>query len=384
MPPSFLAHLGRAILEPVGPSPLGPGFDRNLWVTSTGPRPDNPQVAALVDLAHAETRAGRFAAAAAVSRIARALAPDEPAPQLILPIVGPWLRGRGDAPAGQEANFHRARGDAYRILGDAEAAASEYRAALTYDPDLVQAYIGLSELRLPGEPYVAWLDRLHQLLQPRVYLEIGVEKGRTLGLARPPTRAVGVDPQPDISVRFRTETHVYAETSDAFFVRSDLHSILGGPVDFAFIDGMHVFQQALRDFINIEALCHRGAVIALHDTYPLDEITQRPERHCRFYSGDVWKTVACLRELRPDLQIQTIATPWTGLTIITGLDPQSRVLSEGYDAAVARVADYRYEAMEGELPQIVGLTPNDWDAFASGFARRAELRAPAAQAPAGA
>ena len=49
----------------------------------------------------------------------------------------------------QEAALHCSRSGSSRLLGDSEAAAA-YRTALTFDDDLVQAYIGLSELRMPG------------------------------------------------------------------------------------------------------------------------------------------------------------------------------------------------------------------------------------------
>ena len=42
-------------------------------------------------------------------------------------------------------------------------------------------------------------------------------------------------------------------TSDDFFASHDLAQVLGGrPVDLAYIDGMHQFEFALRDFMNLE------------------------------------------------------------------------------------------------------------------------------------
>ena len=45
---------------------------------------------------------------------------------------------------------------------------------------------------------------------------------------------------------------IYELTSDEFFARYDLSELLGGPVELAFIDGLHLFEQVLRDFVNLE------------------------------------------------------------------------------------------------------------------------------------
>ena len=162
-----------------------------------------------------------------------------------------------------------------------------------------------------------------------------MHEGRSIALARPPTCAIGVDPLPKIKMPFKTETHIFAEESDEFFARERLKKILSGrPVSLSFIDGLHLFEQSLKDFMNLEAYCDSRSVILLHDTYPLDETTQQRTRRTGFYTGDVWKMVLCLRRFRPELDVFTIATPWSGLTAITGLNPDSRVLSENFNLAV--------------------------------------------------
>jgi hypothetical protein len=131
LPPSVLPQLARAIVEPVrGEPPLGPSFDRSLWLATASPRPSDQICADLVDLAKDEFRQRRFQAAAAVARLARAHAPDEPAPQHLLTMAGAWLRHLGEPDDDERAGFHLARAKAYRVLGDDEAAAAEYRAAL--------------------------------------------------------------------------------------------------------------------------------------------------------------------------------------------------------------------------------------------------------------
>ena len=363
LPHQALPHLLRLALDPIprtNNGPLGGSFDRSLWSITPVARPADARIAALVDLAHTEFRAGRFEAAAAVARLARSRAPNEIEPQRLLAHAGPWLRTRVP-PDDRRAEFHLALGEAYRLLGDSDKSTSEYRAALTFDADLVQANLGLVSLRMPGDNYWNWLERLHAALVPETYLEIGIDRGQSLCFARPPTRVIGVDPEPKIDVPLKTETHIFCETSDVFFAQRRLVPLLDNrPLALVFIDGLHVFQQSLKDFINVEAYCGPRSVVLIHDTVPLDEVTQRPERQRKFYSGDVWKTVLCLKHYRPDLDIFTIATPPTGLTVVTGLDPTSRVLADGYEEAVARFVNTSFSAVESILETMLNVIPNNW------------------------
>ena len=83
--------------------------------------------------------------------------------------------------------------------------------------------------------------------------------------------AIAVDPEPVLNVPLKAETHIYSETSDKFFAERRLETLLSGrPLTLAFIDGLHVFQQSLRDFMNVEAFCGPRSVVLLHDTIPLD------------------------------------------------------------------------------------------------------------------
>jgi hypothetical protein len=381
LPRPALARFARAALDPVrvrlggGEPPLGAAFDRALWSLVPIVRPADPINAALVDLAHGEFRAGRFEAAAAVARLARRHAPDEPEPQRLLAQVGVWLP-HGEPPADRSAEVHFALGEAFRFLGDKDNAQSQYRAALAVDDDLPEVRIGLAKLRMPGDDYLSWLQRLHAVLAPETYLEIGVARGRSLCLAQPPTRAIGVDPQPRIDVAFSADTHIFRETSDEFFARSGPTLVLPGlRLSLTFLDGAHEFRQALKDFINVEAYCGPRSVVLLHDTVPLDEVTQRAERQRKFYTGDVWKTVLCLKHYRPDLDIFTIATPWSGLTVIAGLNTDKRVLSENYAAAVARFADLPYSEIENRLDAALNIVPNDWRAVEARLKARGILSA---------
>lgn len=379
LPRAALTHFLQAATTPV-PSilgatepPLGPSLDGALWWVTDRDRPSGTQVAQLLDLAESEYRAGRHAAAAAVCRLVRAHAPDEPAPQRLLAYASQWSIGLALSRDELVASY-LARAEAYRLMGRPEDAGAEYRAALAVDHDIREAHLGLARLRMPGDDYYSWLERLHEALRPEYYVEIGVDQGATLRLARPPTRAFGVDPEPSVAWPLRTETHVFAESSDAFFSERRLDPWLAGrPVGLAFIDGLHHFEQCLKDFMHLEPYCGRTSVILLHDTVPLDERTQQRKRETLFWTGDVWKAVLALRRYRPDLDIFTIATAPTGLTVVTGLDPSSRVLAEVYEDAVASFLDTPFSEVEPHLSDVLGLVPNDWPAVAERLKRRGTL-----------
>jgi hypothetical protein len=263
------------------------------------------------------------------------------------------------------AEFHFGRGEAYRLLGEGKRAAAEYEAALTFNNNLSEARIGLCLQRMPGQDFRAWLDWFHRTLRPTTYLEIGIAAGRSLALARPPTRAIGVDPVHRITEEFKAETHVVTATSDDFFARDALRPFLGGePLALAFIDGDHVFEQALKDFINIERYCGPRSVVLLHDTMPLDEPMQERVKRIDFYAGDIWKTVLCLKHYRPDIDVFTIATPWTGLTVVTGLNPASDILPKVFQEAAVRFAAARYLEYKDKWPEALNVVANDIDVVA--------------------
>lgn len=150
LPRPALARFVRAAIDPVSvygrETPLGAHFDRELWSLKPAAQPADPIIAALVDLAQNEFRAHRYESAAAVSRLIRERAPDEPEPQRLLSLIGSWLSMYGP-PADRKAGYHYALGEAYRLLGDSAAATSEFQTALTFDPDHPQAHHGLGMLR---------------------------------------------------------------------------------------------------------------------------------------------------------------------------------------------------------------------------------------------
>ncbi len=225
---------------------------------------------------------------------------------------------------------------ALRHHGEASAAL-RHAMALGTDIEILDL---LAEAMFPGPRYRDHLAALHEWLRPERYLEIGVFKGETLALARPGTQAIGVDPapRPEAARAYAAATTILRMTSDACFA-NDAPQI-AGKIDLAFIDGLHLFEQVLRDVINVERCCQPGSVIVLHDTLPVAQAATARLRRTSHWCGDVWKIVPCLRRHRPDLAMLTIPTHPSGLTLITRLDPScgtpfARTLADRFDEVVA-------------------------------------------------
>jgi hypothetical protein len=218
-----------------------------------------------------------------------------------------------------------------------------------------------------GVPYEAFLKQIHDLWQPRSYLEIGVDTGATLALAQ--CSAVAVDPVLKLQGNpfgRRLETYLFQMTSDAFFARHSLKTFFPAGIDFAFLDGMHRFEFLLRDFVNTERFAHKHTVIALHDCHPVNaEMADREWNYesradvatSEWWAGDVWKLLPILRDLRPDLDVTILDCPPTGLVVVRNLDPGSKALIQAYNEIIAKYRDvslgsFGLERFRAEFPTV--------------------------------
>ncbi|MEP6637824.1 MAG: class I SAM-dependent methyltransferase [Chloroflexota bacterium] len=200
-----------------------------------------------------------------------------------------------------------------------------------------------------------FLAALHTGLSPRNYLEIGVGTGLSLELSRVPS--IGVDPSFNVQTEIRTDIQLVRRTSDRFFARADpLRYLRGGrnpwrnlrhnrplfgrlrgrgTVDFAFIDGLHLFEFALRDFMNVERHSAATTVIVLDDMLPRNATEAARDRTTQDWTGDVYKLVGVLRQYRPDLITIPVDTQPTGLLVVLAPDHTNTVLRDHYDEIVA-------------------------------------------------
>ncbi len=191
--------------------------------------------------------------------------------------------------------------------------------------------------------YYELLAWFHEQLKPDLYVEVGVHQGHSLALVQPGTRIVGVDPEPKVAEPPPSCT-IVETTSDDFF--ADPAALEGQPIDLGFADGLHHWEQTLRDVANLERHSAPDGTILVHDCNPIDDVTSARERTTIVWSGDVWKTVVALRRFRPDLSVRTIDVEPTGLAVVTGLDPANTVLFDEYDEIVAEIDQFAYNDLD--------------------------------------
>lgn len=197
-----------------------------------------------------------------------------------------------------------------------------------------------------GTRFRNFLGWLHAEMLFDWYLEIGCRKGDSFAPVR--SKTIAVDPffraEIDI-IGKKPALHVFQATSDDFFAggflaRNDIR------LSVSFLDGMHLFEYLLRDFMNTEAASDPKGVIMMHDLVPHNlGMTSRDLTAIRgAWTGDVWKLLPILQRWRPDLVLTMLNLRPTGVLCASNLSPGNRVLQDNYDAIVAEFINLDIEA----------------------------------------
>lgn len=198
-----------------------------------------------------------------------------------------------------------------------------------------------------------FLVELHDLLQPRAYLEIGVHLGDSLRLAQ--CTALGIDPSPALRRHLRPNETVAVATSDRFFETAYDEAL--SLTDLAFIDGMHLFEFALRDFMGVEAWGNSRTVVVFDDVLPRNQQEAAREQCPGDWTGDVWKVYNILRLYRPDLELRLVDTFPTGTLVVWKLDPGNQVLHDAYNVIMSMNLEDFNEVPEEVINRTEALPP---------------------------
>ena len=113
------------------------------------------------------------------------------------------------------------------------------------------------------------------------YLEIGCFKNETFNQINI-KKKIGVDPVSGGNLRM---------TSDQFFIDNK------EKFDLIFIDGLHVYEQVIKDIFNSIKVLKENGIILVHDCLPRKLWYQTPTRMSDTWNGDVWKAIVECRTL---------------------------------------------------------------------------------------
>lgn len=198
-----------------------------------------------------------------------------------------------------------------------------------------------------GLRYVTFFERLHAQAAFDWYMEIGCRSGQIFQRAQ--GRTIAVDPFFQVErnvIGSKPAMFAFQQTSDDFFASGflDRNAIR---LSVSFLDGMHLFDFLLRDFMNTEDRSHQDGVILMHDCSPYDHAMVSRDYSGRKglpWTGDVWKLLPILQEHRPDLTVEVLDCAPTGLVAVRGLSPGNRVLRDRYDSILRDYTDLTLDA----------------------------------------
>ena len=107
------------------------------------------------------------------------------------------------------------------------------------------------------------------------YLEVGCDNDENFSKIVVASK-IGVDPSKGGTLRM---------TSDEFFSKNNIF------FDLIFLDGLHTYEQTIKDIDNSLKFLNNGGVILIHDCLPKKIWNQIVPRIYGHWNGDVWKAI---------------------------------------------------------------------------------------------
>lgn len=219
---------------------------------------------------------------------------------------------------------------------------------------------------------LAVIQQLITATDAQSYLEIGVSKGGCFLNIKAPFK-MAVDPLFRIPALRKLKylaknlsnfnNHYFEKTSDDFFA-SHKQPLSRRKPKVVFVDGLHTYEQSLRDVLNSLLFLEGGGVIVVHDCNPLKEAAGLPAKSIHeaiqktaacatVWNGDVWKTVVHLRS-RSDLEVLVLDCDH-GLCLIRKGTPKNPIY-----LTQAEIERLSYADLERSRKELLNLQPPDY------------------------
>jgi len=155
----------------------------------------------------------------------------------------------------------------------------------------------------------AFVEHLAFLLQPKVYVELGIKNCAVLNRIIPHAEhIIGVDINRKAGEFMIKSPKVRFFCSNTLDFAKQLHE-KPISIDMLFIDADHACDAVLDDFWSFFPFVSPHGLILLHDTHPQNEEHMDPK-----FSGDAYKAVAELAKASDRLELFTLPVP-PGLTL---------------------------------------------------------------------
>lgn len=222
---------------------------------------------------------------------------------------------------------------------------------------------------MPGVNRIRAVQQALDMRSNPVYLEIGVSRGQAFQRVSADVK-LAVDPAFRLTERTRElanakgrVTKYFETTSDAFF-ENEAALLEQHPVDVALIDGLHTYEQVVRDVENTVRHLKDDGVIFLHDCNPPFELAgrradswddfmaqQSGPLKIGIWNGDVWKAIVQLRSTRPDLLVGVFKCD-QGVGFVRKGSPESTL-----PYSVEQVEALTYADLKADRKRLLNLRP---------------------------
>jgi hypothetical protein len=206
------------------------------------------------------------------------------------------------------------------------------------------------------------------------YLEIGLDRGVCFCSIRCKHKT-GVDPdfkipflrniKSKIFYPYNIFSKVFKLESDHFFSDYGFKLYDKKSLDIALVDGLHTFDQSLKDIVNCLKVLSNDGIVVVHDCIPphqeaaiqaknIDEAkTKASEEWTGEWCGDVWKSMVYLNKYhQDDLNIRIISSDY-GIGLIQKINDNEITINDEAKELISSVTYSDFERLINNQLQII-------------------------------